>query len=367
MDLQFIEVSKKYLSAAPPAVQDLCLTIEDGSFVVLLGPSGSGKSTILNLAAGLEKPDAGEIRGDGRLLNDLEPRERNVAMVFQSYALYPHMSVFENIAFPLSVRKVSKTEQNRLVGAAAESLRMTHLLERRIQQLSGGEAQRVALARAMVREPSIFLMDEPLSNLDAKLRIEMRAEMQRLHRRLETTILYVTHDQEEAMAIGDSVAVMHNGRLQQFSTPSEIFDNPANTFVAGFIGTPEINLLRGRLEETSGELVFSGQGVRFVLPPMLRDSAKSVQSASDFLIGVRPEDIAISSIRSSVANPGMVDVVERVGRDVHVHVNVDSHVLRVIAKADADLHSGQEVWLSFEHGKVHLFNGDTGHRLGSSG
>src|SRR4030042_3170838 len=243
MDIQFNNVSKQYSNNQFPAVKDLNLHIEDGAFMVLLGPSGNGKSTILNLVAGLEIPDKGDIFGGGLRLNDLEPRDRNVAMVFQSYALYPHLNVFENIAFPLNVQKTNKKEIIIRVEEVAETMHIDHLLNRRIRELSGGEAQRVALARYIIRRPSIFLMDEPLSNLDAKLRIEMRAEMQRLHRRFQPTIMYVTHDQEEALAIADVIAILLDGQLQQYGTPAEIFEKPANTFVAGFIGSPQMNLL----------------------------------------------------------------------------------------------------------------------------
>lgn len=364
MDIQFHNVSKRYRAEQAPAVEDLNLNIENGAFVVLLGPSGSGKSTILNLAAGLEKPDNGEIWGGGKRLNDLEPRERNVAMVFQSYALYPHMNVFENIAFPLSIRKISKEEQAIQVEEAAESLHIGHLLQRRIRELSGGEAQRVALARAIIRRPAVFLMDEPLSNLDAKLRVAMRAEMQRLHRKLQTTIVYVTHDQEEALAIGDMIAIMHNGRLQQYGNPTEIFEEPANSFVASFIGSPEINLLKGQIQCENDRFYFRSEEICFPIPDFINPKlTKLTGQIMDVLIGVRPEDVSVAINETQGSIPATVDVVERIGRDVHAHVNVNHSIIRVIADANLLLKPQQNVWLSFNQKRIHIFDLSTGQRL----
>jgi ABC-type sugar transport system ATPase subunit len=362
MDIKFVDVSKSY--GEIQAAKELNLSIEDGSFVVILGPSGSGKSTILNMVAGLDRPDRGDIYGGGVRLNDLGPRERNVAMVFQSYALYPHLNVFRNIAFPLSVRGVRRESQEEKVREAASALHIESLLDRRIRDLSGGEAQRVALARAMVREPAAFLMDEPLSNLDAKLRVMMRAEMQRLHRRLGTTILYVTHDQEEALAIGDAVAILNHGKLQQYGTPDEIFERPANVFVASFIGSPEINLFGGNLERVVGELKFRGKGISIGIPESLAARwGQFVREEHTIVLGARPESLRIVGADTSGAFAGTVDVVERIGRDLHAHVNVDGNDVRVVVSADTHLRAKEAIWLTLDPVGIHVFDAESNTRL----
>ena len=248
------------------AVDDISLSVADREFVVLIGPSGCGKTTTLRLIAGLEEPSAGTIRIDDKNVDRVPPRHRDVAMVFQNYALYPHMTVFKNMAFGLKMRKVPKAQIRRKVGEVSEMLGLSHLLERKPADLSGGEAQRVALGRAIVRRPKVFLFDEPLSNLDARLRLNMRAELKALHRNLQTTMIYVTHDQEEAMTLGDRVAVLRDGRIQQCDDPMTVYEKPANVYVAGSIGTPLMNLFHGRLEEDGVDLAFTGKACRIVLP-----------------------------------------------------------------------------------------------------
>src|SRR5579884_2630274 len=260
------------------AVNDVSIEIEDKEFLVLVGPSGCGKSTILRLIAGLEELTDGNIYIGNRLVNDVAPKDRDIAMVFQSYALYPHMSVYDNLAFGLRLRHTPKKEIDRRVHEAAEILGIEMLLNRKPKQLSGGQRQRVALGRAIVREPQVFLMDEPLSNLDAKLRVATRAELVKLHRRLQTTVIYVTHDQVEAMTMGNRIAVLRDGMLQQLGTPQDVYSKPANMFVAGFIGSPAMNFFRGELQGTDGELRVRASGIELLLPPEIAAATKSHSS-----------------------------------------------------------------------------------------
>ena len=294
------------------AVEDLNLTVKDGEFLVLVGPSGCGKSTALRCIAGLEEATEGVIRIDGRTVNDLEPRDRDVAMVFQNYALYPHMTVGQNIAFPLKMHLVSAAEIRARVQEAADILGLTDLLDRRPRALSGGQQQRVALGRALVRKPAVFLFDEPLSNLDAKLRTEMRTEIGRIHRDLGGTMIYVTHDQAEAMILGDRIAVLRDGVLQQLDDPLAVFDHPVNRFVAGFLGTPGINFLDGRLEAgafTAGE---------HRLPP-----GRAPLSGIDgpVVLGIRPQDLRAVDRTDAPSLPGVVEVFEHLGHEAFVHAH----------------------------------------------
>src|SRR5918998_4310635 len=274
------------------AVKDLDLEMTDGEFVVLVGPSGSGKSTVLRMIAGLEEATAGTIRIGDRVVNELSPAERDIAMVFQNYALYPHMTVFSNMAFALKLRKVSKDEIQRRVSDAAELLSITELLNRKPRQLSGGQRQRVAMGRAIVREPDAFLMDEPLSNLDAKLRVQMRAESSQLQSDLRTTTIYVTHDQTEAMTMGDRVAVMRKGELQQVAPPQELYDRPVNLFVGGFIGSPAMNMLEAYLERTNGTLTAVAGEQRVGLSDEVLAQRPALRSyeGRPVVLGIRPED-----------------------------------------------------------------------------
>ncbi|MBU0529814.1 sn-glycerol-3-phosphate ABC transporter ATP-binding protein UgpC [bacterium] len=279
---------KKIYEPDNVVVKDFSLNIEDGEFVVLVGPSGCGKSTLLRMIAGLETPTEGNILIDDQIVNTIAPKDRNVAMVFQNYALYPHMSVFDNLAFGLRLRKFNKVEIRERVHKAAEILKITSLLGRKPKQLSGGERQRIALGRAIVRDPSVFLFDEPLSNLDAKLRVHMRAEIKKLHQQLKTTMVYVTHDQVEAMTIGDRIIILNDGIIQQIGTPLNVYKNPANIFVAGFIGSPPMNFITGEISNN----VFSFDNLNMKLTKaMVHESDKGTKK---MVVGIRPEDISFS-------------------------------------------------------------------------
>jgi multiple sugar transport system ATP-binding protein len=296
------------------AVQDVTLAVAEGEFLVLVGPSGCGKSTLLRMVAGLEEVTEGEIRIGGRRVNDVAPRDRDVAMVFQNYALYPHMTVAENLGFGLRMRKVAAAEVRRRVEAAAAVLGLERDLAKRPRQLSGGERQRVALGRAMVREPRVFLFDEPLSNLDARLRVEMRAEIRRLHRRVGATMLYVTHDQVEAMTMGDRIAVLRSGRLQQCADPRTLYERPANTFVAGFIGTPPVNLLEGVVAADGRSVVVAG--VPLVVGAIPR-AALAGHAGANVVLGARPEHLDAAPAGAGL--PARVEFVEPLGSETLVH------------------------------------------------
>ena len=330
------------------AVEGLDLAIERGEFVSLLGPSGCGKTTTLRMLAGLEFPTSGEIRIGGRLVNDLPPGRRDIAMVFQSYALYPHMSVAQNIAYPLRKRGVRRAERAAQVAHIAEMLHLTELLDRKPRALSGGQQQRVALGRALVRDPEVFLLDEPLSNLDAKLRGHMRAELVELHRRLGRTMVYVTHDQLEAMTMSDRIAIMEGGRLRQFAPPQEVYAAPADRFVAGFIGTPGMNLIDGHLAREGGRWAFEAPGLSLPAPP-LAEGARGGEAC----LGIRPEDVRLGD--GPVA--GTVRIVERTGHETIVVVEVAGGArLTARAPAAAPWRPGEALRLGVEAGRVHLFD-----------
>ena len=304
------------------AVSDFNLEIADKEFIVLVGPSGCGKSTTLRMVAGLEEITKGELRIDDKLVNDVEPKDRDIAMVFQSYALYPHMTVRENMAFPLKLRKMDKAEIARRVNQAAETLDITQYLDRKPKALSGGQRQRVAIGRAIVREPKVLLMDEPLSNLDAKLRNQMRAEIIKLRQRINTTFIYVTHDQTEAMTLGDRIVIMKDGFVQQIGTPQQVFDSPVNLFVAGFIGTPQMNFFQARLEKTAGGYQLQCMGATIPVPADMaaRLSAKGRESA-DVILGVRPEHITLQA-DGAAAIPCTIEVSELMGSEFYLHGTV---------------------------------------------
>jgi multiple sugar transport system ATP-binding protein len=310
------------------ALRSLDLDVPDGAFLVLLGPSGCGKTTALRILAGLELPTAGEVHIGERDVTRMQPRDRDIAMVFQSYALYPHMTVGENVGYPLRIRGLGKDARRAQVHAVAESLEIAHLLDRRPKNLSGGQRQRVALARAIVREPSVFLMDEPLSNLDAKLRTTMRGEIKRLQTRLATTTLYVTHDQAEAMTMADLVAVMRDGELQQLASPDEIYDRPANRFVASFVGSPPMNVLDGELDTASQTLAVGGS--RLTLPAAIY---RACAAGSASILGVRPEDLEVVSADAADGSllRGEVYVVEPMGNETLVDVRLGEQRLMVRA------------------------------------
>lgn len=333
------------------AVDDVSLTIEDGELVVLVGPSGSGKSTTLRMIAGLEAPTSGDIVIDGRRVNDVQPQNRDIAMVFQSFALYPHRTVRQNISFPLEARDVPADEIDSRVEEAAAMLDITELLDRKPANLSGGQQQRVALGRALVRDPKAFLMDEPLANLDAKLRKEMRTEVVRLQQELGVTMVHVTHNQEEAMTMGDRVAVMNNGKIQQLAPPKEVYRRPANRFVADFIGSPSMNLLTGRLSEGLFHSEVGNVSIR--VPEELANAA----TADLLTLGVRPEDVHIVDMPSDYTFEATVDVVELMGNVQIVHLDIDG--TEFLAEVDPDLEVSQrdELHLRLPPDKIDLFDG----------
>lgn len=342
-----------------PAVDNVSLQIPDGEFLVLLGPSGCGKSTILRLIAGLEDATSGEIVIDGDLVNFVDPTRRNLAMVFQNYALYPHMTVYKNVAFPLETAKMSRDSVKEAVSRAADMLEITEFLQRLPEQLSGGQRQRVALARAIVRQPKVFLMDEPLSNLDAKLRLQTRIELMSLHERLGITTLYVTHDQVEAMTMGQRIAVLHEGKLQQLGTPAEVYDVPANKFVATFMGAPPMNLIDGELQNNGTEWVFTRSDYRFVIDRVQMNIGEDVLSSSKGTVslGVRPEDMRLASSKSE-GIPGVIRFLEPIGSDLFVTIDVDPHSLQVRLPPKTQVATGDKVGIEFDYPKAHIFNVD---------
>ena len=347
------------------AVTDLNLAVQDGEFVVLVGPSGCGKSTTLRMVAGLETVSGGELRIGDRVVNDVPARDRNIAMVFQNYALYPHMTVFENLAFSLKLRDVAKGEIAARVREAAQILRIETLLEQRPRQLSGGEQQRVALGRAIVRQPAVFLFDEPLSNLDAKLRVQMRREIARLHHALGATMLYVTHDQAEAMTLGDRVVVMRDGRVQQVDAPLAVYRLPNNTFVAGFIGSPPMNLLEGEIVAEGG-LRFLASGGAWTTPlPAEWHALLSGGTRRRVILGVRPEDVRPD------AAPGAgviarVDLVEPLGQELLIYASAGGQELTARVAPGVSAAVGAEMLLSFDPVGLHAFDPETRERLDTS-
>ena len=334
--IHFESVGKVFAEGAV-ALDDFDLDVVDGEFMVLVGPSGSGKSTALRIVAGLEDATSGTVRIGDRVVNDVEPKDRDIAMVFQSYALYPHMSVEDNIGFPLRMRGEKRPAIQENVRHAAGRLSIAGLLERRPRQLSGGQRQRVALGRAIVRDPEAFLMDEPLSNLDAKLRVEMRAYVAQLHQRLAKTILYVTHDQVEAMTMGDRVAILRDGRLEQVDLPQMLYDRPATLFVASFIGSPAMNLLRGRIESSTGRYVVALDSARLPLPDALLQErpALGARVGEEVVVGIRPEALLPCQRERDGALGGEVVLVESLGSDLLAHVEVDADAVLVGEQLEA--------------------------------
>jgi multiple sugar transport system ATP-binding protein len=374
-EIQLDNVSKRFPDGTE-AVKDISLTISDGEFFILLGPSGCGKSTLLNMIVGLESVTTGEVRVNGRMINDLDPRERNMAMVFQSYAIYPHMSVRDNLAFPLKLAGMSQKEIRRKVDKAADALELDELLHRMPHSLSGGQRQRVAMGRAIVREPDVFLLDEPLSNLDAKLRSQMRNEIARLQEQLKTTMIYVTHDQVEAITLGHRLAVLRRGRLQQVGTPRQLYNDPANLFVAGFIGSPAMNFFPGRLEK--GRLYLPVTKRTIDLPAMV-----GIGSDTKVIAGLRPEHLQVADDNEDgPLLPVTISMVEWLGADAYVHFEPDTKVADQpfslpeeldqslseknkpygVVRIDPShrLNRGQSLRLKPDIGKLHIFDADTG-------
>ena len=343
------------------AVQDFNLEIADKEFIVLVGPSGCGKSTTLRMVAGLEEISGGELTIDGKLMNSVEPKDRDIAMVFQSYALYPHMTVRENMGFPLKLRKMDKDEIKKRVDAAAEILGITEYLERKPKALSGGQRQRVAIGRAIVREPKVLLMDEPLSNLDAKLRNQMRTELIKLRQRIDTTFIYVTHDQTEAMTLGDRIVIMKDGVVQQVGTPQDVFDRPANLFVAGFIGMPQMNLFDAELVENGGKYSVVLDGKTIDLPADKQEAlGKNGAVSQPITLGIRPEHITLAD-NDADSIVGVIDVMEMMGSAIHLHVNAcgkDTIIILQtmdIAKGNEPT-IGKEMHFNISGSMVHIFS-----------
>jgi multiple sugar transport system ATP-binding protein len=343
------------------AVKDLNLEVGDGEFMVLVGPSGCGKTTSLRMIAGLEEISSGILRIGDRVVNDVPPKDRDIAMVFQSYALYPHMSVRENLAFGLKLRKVPKAEIERRVNETAESIQLGKLLDRKPKELSGGQRQRVALGRAIVREPAVFLMDEPLSNLDAKLRVQTRAEIARIHQRLKTTIVYVTHDQVEAMTMGSRIAVMNDGILQQVGTPQVLYDTPINRFVAGFIGSPSMNFTEVHTDGTGDSARLVGPADWSIPLPSRYREAATPRSGKTLIAGFRPEHLDIGEASSgSGAFRARADVVEYLGNEELLHVNAAGQDVVAIVDSAHKVRPGDIVNLVLPLDKLHLFDGESG-------
>lgn len=352
----------KHYSDTVTAVKDFNLDIKDKEFIVFVGPSGCGKSTTLRMVAGLEEISEGDLYIGDRRVNDVAPKDRDIAMVFQNYALYPHMNVFDNMAFGLKLRKFKKEEIKKRVDEAAKILGIENLLDRKPKELSGGQRQRVALGRAIVREPQVFLMDEPLSNLDAKLRVQMRAEITKLHQRLQTTIIYVTHDQIEAMTMADRIVIMKDGIIQQVGSPKEVYDFPDNVFVGGFIGSPAMNFLNGKLED--GIFKVGDQSLK-----VPADKMKLIKGyiGKDIILGIRPEDIHdepafIESSKDTVVN-ALIEVAELMGAETYLYSKLAGNDFVARVDSRTDIKNGQSLQLAFNMTKVHFFDPQTEERI----
>ncbi|HLY29181.1 MAG TPA: sn-glycerol-3-phosphate ABC transporter ATP-binding protein UgpC [Aggregatilineales bacterium] len=359
--VSFKNVYKRYAGDVV-AVKDLNIEVADKEFLVLVGPSGCGKSTTLRMLAGLEEISDGEIYIGDRVVNNVAPKDRDIAMVFQSYALYPHMSVYDNMAFGLKLRKTPKQVIDQRVREVARSLNIEQLLDRKPRQLSGGQRQRVAVGRAIVREPAVFLMDEPLSNLDAKLRVEARSFISKLHQRLGTTFVYVTHDQVEAMTMGTRIAVMNAGELQQIDSPSQLYSHPANVFVAGFIGSPSMNFFNSQLKEVDGKMVVDTGNYQIQVPASRYDQYRD-HVGKEVIFGVRPDDIHDSQFQPPHITPALieanVDVVEQMGNEKLVYLEDSGKTF--IARMDprSNVVVGQRVPVALDAGNMHLFDTQT--------
>ena len=369
--VKFTNVQKIYEKGQTPAVSDFNLEIADKEFIVFVGPSGCGKSTTLRMLAGLEDISGGTIEIDGEVVNDLQPRDRNIAMVFQNYALYPHLTVFENMAFSLRLKKMDQDEVYRRVTEAAEILGITQYLTRKPRALSGGQRQRVAIGRAMVRDSNVFLMDEPLSNLDAKLRNQMRAEIILLRQKIDTTFVYVTHDQTEAMTLGDRIVIMKDGFIQQIGTPEEVFDRPANLFVAEFIGAPKMNIMKTQLVEENGKYYVTPYGAKIEVDGENGELLRQQNVGSrEILLGVRPEHINLAEAGEDTIN-GTILVNEMMGSELHLHVRVEDNTKMIVRTPTVNLsleekkqlRKNQLVHLSFPGKVMYFFDPETERNL----
>ncbi len=367
--LSFKHLYKKYPGGVT-AVSDFCLEVKDKEFIILVGPSGCGKTTTLRMIAGLEEITEGELHIGDTLVNDIAPKDRDIAMVFQNYALYPHMTVFDNMAFGLKLRKTPKEEIKRRVEEAARILDITHLLERRPKALSGGQKQRVALGRAIVREPKVFLLDEPLSNLDAKLRAQMRTELTKIHQKLGTTFVYVTHDQVEAMTMATRIVVMKDGLIQQVATPQDLYDRPVNVFVAGFIGTPQMNFIRANLvKKKDGSLYFEFGQNSLKLPPEKAEAEELKEYyGKEIILGVRPECLHdearyLEAMPDSIIEAD-VEVTELMGAEIYLYITTsgaEDEVQNLIARVSprSEARAGDKIKIAVELPRVHVFDKDT--------
>jgi multiple sugar transport system ATP-binding protein len=341
------------------AVRDVSLTVNDGEFVALVGPSGCGKTTTLNLVAGLIPITSGDIMIGDRVVNNLDPKDRDIAMVFQNYALYPNKTVFKNLAFPLQMRRMPSSEIEQKVREAARMLDIAHLLERKPRELSGGQQQRVALGRALVRNPAVFLMDEPLSNLDAKLRVQMRSEIKRFHQDFDATIIYVTHDQLEAVTMADKMAVMNGGYLQQYDTPAQVFANPVNLFVASFVGSPAMSLIPLEASTLDGRTVLnSAEGWTLALTESNGRKAQNATSRK-VVLGARHSTIRLNKSKVDSSVPAKVYTVEPTGDVTFVQVFLSGAIVNISLPPNYEVRPDEEVWLEFDQDRIHLFDGDT--------
>ena len=371
--LSLKHIYKKYPGGVV-AVTDFNLEIKDKEFVIMVGPSGCGKSTTLRMIAGLEEISSGELYIGDRLVNDVAPKDRDIAMVFQNYALYPHMTVFDNMAFGLKLRKTPKDEIKRRVEEAARILDIAHLLDRKPKALSGGQRQRVALGRAIVREPKVFLLDEPLSNLDAKLRAQMRTELSKLHQKLGTTFIYVTHDQTEAMTMADRIVVMKDGLIQQVDTPQHLYDLPCNMFVAGFIGSPQMNFIesvlgkndKGYYVEFGSEDTKTKRGVKYQIPlPAAKTEGKDMDEyvGKEVIMGIRPEDVhdepRLLEEFADCKVKANVEVTEMMGAETFLYVNVEGFDFTARVEPTSPAHPGDEIEIALENTKIHIFDKET--------
>jgi multiple sugar transport system ATP-binding protein len=356
--IQFKNVKKIYPGDVT-VIPDLNLEIQDKEFVILVGPSGCGKSTTLRMIAGLEDISEGELYIGDQLVNDVAPKDRDIAMVFQNYALYPHMTVYKNIAFGLNLKKLPKDEIDRRVQEAAKALDLTHMLNRKPKALSGGQRQRVALGRAMVRNPAVFLLDEPLSNLDAKLRTAMRAEISQLHKRLQTTFVYVTHDQTEAMTMGDRIVVMKGGVIQQNDAPQNLYDYPCNIFVAGFIGSPQMNFIDVTLTQNGGTFYAEFDGNKVALPKRMDEKVLKPYVGKTVVLGIRPEDI--QAVEADVPHDldATIDLAERLGAEINLITSFGENKFTVRVPSAYGTREGQVAALRLDPEKLHLFDKET--------
>lgn len=361
-DLQLKHIYKRYAGGVT-AVSDFCLDIEDKEFIILVGPSGCGKSTTLRMVAGLEEISEGELYIGGRLVNDVAPKDRDIAMVFQNYALYPHMTVFENMAFALKLRKTPKDEIKKRVTEAAKILDIEHLLDRKPKALSGGQRQRVAMGRAIVRSPKVFLMDEPLSNLDAKLRVQMRTEIKKLHNKLQTTFIYVTHDQTEAMTMGTRIVVMKDGIVQQVDSPSNLYSKPDNIFVAGFIGSPQMNFVDAKLSKEGDSVYASFGNDKIKIPEGKVTPELEGYIGKEVVLGIRPEDLhddeAFISMNPDSVASAFVEVTEMMGAETYLYLEVagKQFTARVNQRSTAQIND--TIKIAFDTNKIHIFDKET--------